>query len=353
MMIPVFDGHNDFLLRLLNSPHRRASLWLERRDEGHLDLPRLQATGFAGGFFAMFVPSVDRPSESDPDAPLDAPPYDLPMAGTIGQPEAMRAVRSMIAHMSWMEQSSDGAFRICRSATDLRACQQSGRVGGVLHLEGAEAIRPDSDDLDVLHDLGLRSLGIVWSRPNVYGHGVPFRFPSSPDTGPGLSAEGRDLVRACNRKRILLDVSHLNAEGFEDVARISDAPLVASHSGAHAVTTSSRNLTDRQLARIADSKGLVGVNFATIMLRRDGRRSPVMGWSALLRHLDHLIETMGEDHVGFGSDMEGATMPACIGDVTGFDRLRDALRAHGYDGPLLQKLFHANWHAVLERTWGN
>ena len=156
----------------------------------------------------------------------------------------------------------------------------------------------------------------------------------------------------CNRLRILIDLSHLNEAGFNDVAALSDAPLVATHSGAHAITASSRNLTDRQLAMIAERKGMVGVNFATIFLRRDGRRSPEMGWSPLLRHLGHLIDRLGEDHVGFGSDFDGTTIPANIGDVTGLPALQSALRLHGYDTALLRKLCHENWLNVLERTWG-
>jgi membrane dipeptidase len=124
--------------------------------------------------------------------------------------------------------------------------------------------------LDLLYAAGLRSLGIVWSRPNAFGHGVPFKFPSSPDTGPGLTEAGRELVRACNERRILIDLSHLNEKGFWDVAGLSTAPLVATHSNAHSVCPHARNLTDRQLDAIRESGGMVGLNFATAFLRPDG-----------------------------------------------------------------------------------
>jgi membrane dipeptidase len=191
----------------------------------------------------------------------------------------------------------------------------------------------------------------VWSRRNAFGHGVPFRFPGDPDTGPGLTPAGRDLVRECGRLRMVIDLSHLNAAGFDDVAAISQAPLVASHSNAHAVCPSTRNLTDRQLAIIAERGGLVGLNFATVFLRPDGRRAADCGWDPLLRHLDHLIGRLGEDHVGLGSDFDGATVPDVIGDVTGLPALQAALRAHGLDEPQLRKLCHGNWLALLERVW--
>ena len=228
----------------------------------------------------------------------------------------------------------------------------AGRIAGVMHMEGAEAIDEGLDALHVFHALGLRSLGPVWSRPTIWGHGVPFAFPADPDTGPGLTEAGRRLVRECDGLRILTDLSHLNAEGFRDVARISRLPLVATHSNAHRVTPSSRNLTDWQLDAIRDTGGLVGLNFATVFLRPDGRRSPDMGWDPILRHLDHLIGRLGEAHVGFGSDFDGATVPEVIGDVTGLPALQAALAAHGYDTTLLERLCHGNWLACLERVWG-
>src|SRR5690606_476421 len=115
------------------------------------------------------------------------------------------------------------------------------------------------------------SLGPVWSRDNAFAHGVPFAYPSSPDTGPGLTDAGKELVRACNRMGILIDLSHMTEKGFFDVARVSDQPLVATHSNVHAITPSARNLTDRQLDAVRDSKGVVGLNYAVSFLREDGQ----------------------------------------------------------------------------------
>ena len=95
----------------------------------------------------------------------------------------------------------------------------AGGLAAVMHIEGAEGIDADFQALDVLYAAGLRSIGPVWSRPNIFGHGVPFRFPSSPDTGPGLTDLGKELVRCCNARRIIIDLSHMNEQGFWDVAR--------------------------------------------------------------------------------------------------------------------------------------
>lgn len=351
MTLPVLDGHNDILLRLLRAPERREAIWLTGEGRGHLDLPRMREGGFAGGFFAIWVPSPDS-GLVDMDALMDNPPYALDLPGTIPLRAAQAVALAEMSHLLWMERASGGAFAVVRDAATLRANMDAGTISAILHMEGAEPISESLDELYLYHAAGLRSLGPVWSRPTLFGHGVPFAFPATPDTGPGLTDAGRRLVRACNDLRIMVDLSHLNEKGFDEVAALSNAPLVATHSNAHAVTPSSRNLTDRQLAVIRESDGMVGLNFATSFLRADGRRSPQMGWEDVLRHLDHLIEHLGEDRVGFGSDFDGATVPEGIADVAGLPRLLDALSAHGYDAPLLAKIAHGNWLRVLEKTWG-
>ncbi len=350
-MIPVFDGHNDFLLRLYEHPEQRETLWLTGGTEGHLDLPRMRKGGFAGGFFAIYIPSPVAHDAPDYMAAMENPPFALPLPELIGHHAAQPIALAKAGHLMWMERVSNGAFKICRTVAELRDCLARGVISAILHMEGAEAIDPDLDALHVFHAMGLRSLGPVWSRPTVFGHGVPFAFPSGPDTGAGLTEAGKRLVKECNRLRIMLDMSHINEAGFWDVAKLTDAPLVATHSNAHAVTPSSRNLTDRQLAAIRESGGLVGLNYATSFLRRDGKQSADMGWGDVLAHLDHLLEVLGEDGVGLGSDYDGATIPVGITDVAGQQNLIEAMRAHGYGEALIAKIAHENWFAVLERTW--
>ncbi len=351
-MIPVFDGHNDILLRLLRAPERREAIWLTGEGRGHLDLPRMKAGGFAGGFFAIYIPSPPSADEPHYEEMMDHPPYAVPLPELIGAEAAQPVALALAGHLLWMERASQGQFKICRSAAEIRDCLKHGVIAGIMHMEGAEAIDEGLDALYAFHAMGLRSLGPVWSRPTVFGHGVPFRFPSSPDTGPGLTEAGKALIRACNELKIMIDLSHLNEKGFDDVARISDAPLVATHSNAHDVTPSARNLTDRQLAMIRESKGMVGLNFATVFLRPDGKKSSDMGWEPVLRHLDHLLANLGEDHVGLGSDFDGASLPKGIGDVTGLPALQEAMRSHGYGEALIRKISHQNWLGLLERTWG-
>ena len=144
----------------------------------------------------------------------------------------------------------------------------------------------------------------------------------------------------------------MNEAGFDDVAKISTTPLVATHSNAYALSESPRNLTDRQLAQIRETGGMVGFNYATFYISKDGTAANDMGWEPLIRHMDHLIEHLGEDHVGLGSDFDGCIVPKLIGDVTGVPSFLTALSDHGYDKPLITKLAHENWLDSLERGLG-
>jgi membrane dipeptidase len=251
-----------------------------------------------------------------------------------------------------IEDESNGHFRIVRTAADLQRCLDEGVMPAVLHLEGADAIDTDLDALHVLYRAGLRSLGLVWSRPNAFAEGVGWQFQHSADTGPGLTGAGRELVRACNGLGIMLDVSHLNERGFWDVAALSDAPLVATHSNAYTICAATRNLTDPQLDAIADSDGMVGLNFAPHNLREDGVSDKDTPLEVMVRQIDYLVERLGIDRVGFGSDFDGVPVSQEIGDVSGLPKLMSALRERGYDDRALRKLAHENWLRVLRKTWG-
>ncbi|NVK14330.1 MAG: membrane dipeptidase [Rhodobacteraceae bacterium] len=342
----IFDGHNDLLLQIHSANVTVDENGFLGSGGHHIDLSKAQKGGFAGGLFAIFVPD-----ETDAGfmEEMMAESYDLPLPPALDWPRSAQIAFAQAAILKRLEQQ--GAVSICRTAADIRGAMQEGIMAAVMHMEGAEAIDPDFHTLEVLHSAGLRSLGPVWSRPTLYGHGVPFRFPSSPDTGPGLTAEGIRLVKKCNDLNIMIDLSHLNEAGFWDVASHSSKPLVATHSNAHALCPHSRNLTDRQLHAIRDSDGMVGLNFAVAFLRDDGRMYADTPIARMVEHLDYLIGELGEDRVGLGSDFDGATVPAAIRDVSGLPVLRDAMKARGFDDALMAKLCHGNWLRVLEKIW--
>lgn len=340
----VFDGHNDVLLRLGGPDGGGPDAFFERGDRGHLDYPRAREGGFGGGFFAVWIPSPGG-KETPGRAPGALPP-------AIDPAYALRRSMAATAMLFGIEDRSGGRLRIVRTAAELQRCLDGGVMPAVLHFEGADAIDTELDALHVLYRAGLRSLGLVWGRPNAFAEGVAVHFRRSPDTGPGLTEAGRGLVRACNDLRIMIDVSHLNERGFWDVADLTDAPLVASHSNAYALCPSTRNLTDPQLDAIAASDGMVGLNFAVNFLRDDAARDANTPLEVMVRQIDYLAERVGIDKVGFGSDFDGVLIPQEIGDASGLPKLMSALRERGYDDAALRKLAHENWIRVLRKTWG-
>ncbi len=319
---------------------RRPSAFFSRNHNGHLDFPRARAGGMAGGFFAVFVMGPKPANRARPYSPLDpavAKRETLAMAGLLYQ---------------WVA-ASRGRFRVVTSTQTLRKNLSKGVMSAILHFEGAEAIDPELHLLEVWYRAGLRSLGITWSRPNVFGHGVPFKFPGSPNQGPGLTSAGKQLVRACNRLGILVDLSHLNEKGFWDVAKISKHPLVATHSASHVLCPSPRNLTDGQLKAIQQSNGVVGVVYYPGFLREDGKGSARTPIEEIAKHVEYIATRIGINHVALGSDFDGAAMPRAMKDASGLPKLVNALRQRGFGKKDLEKIAHANWLRVLSATWKN
>ena len=342
----IFDGHNDVLTNLYKAGEGADGFLTSL--PGHIDLPRARTGGFGGGFFAIWVPSTGDFAAMMEE--MKKASYALPISDPVAYADAIAPTMGEAALLFQLE--ALGALTICRTVAEIETCRAESRIAAVLHVEGAEAIDPDFHTLDVLYAAGLRSLGPVWSRPTIYGEGAPFAFPASPDQGGGLTADGQRLVRRCNQMGIMLDLSHLNEAGFWDVARLSDAPLVATHSNAHAITPHARNLTDRQLDAIAESDGMVGLNFATAMLRPDGAMRADTPVSDMLAHLDHLIARLGDTRVGLGSDFDGATVPEGVADVAGLPVLVQAMRDRGYGDEVIERLCWGNWMRVLRATWG-
>ena len=341
-MIPVFDGHNDAITREGGPDLSR------RLEDGDLDLPRMREGGMRGGIFAVFTPS---PGEaSDPVTFGDGGVYAEPLAAPVDHERAAAHAAAAAERLLALERR--GELVLARSIEDVDAAYDGSTPPvAVLHLEGAEAIDPDLEALPEWHARGLRSLGPVWSRANDFATGVQFAFPSSPDLGPGLTERGEALVAACAEMGILVDLSHMNEAGFWDVARLEPGPLVASHSGAHALCAASRNLTDAQLDAIAASGGLVGIVFATAFLRSDFADDAETPIGLIAEHARYVAERIGVEHVALGSDFDGATIPAGLGGVAGLPKLVQALREVGFAEDELASICWHNWRRVLAVWW--
>jgi membrane dipeptidase len=308
--------------------------------------------GMRGGVFAVFTPTpgdedgIDLSGDEGDDGV-----FAKPLAEPVPHQVAAAHATAAAGRLARLERR--GELTVGRRIADFDAAfaDPAAPPLAVLGLEGAEAIDPGLEALEHWHAAGLRVLGPVWSRANVFATGVQFAFPSSPDIGPGLTDAGRALVAACAELGILVDLSHLNEAGFWDVAELAPGPLVASHSGAHALAAASRNLTDRQLDAIAASDGLVGIVFAAPFLRPDFADDPDTPLALIAEHARYVADRVGPRHVALGSDFDGATIPAELGGVAGLPKLLDALRAAGFDEEELAGIAWRNWRRVLDAWW--
>lgn len=317
-MIPIIDGHTDYLLSLLETGRD----FLTESDCGHVDLPRARRGHLAAMFSAVFIRDAYLPDQA--------------------LLRTMRAVDRLLQTIA----ASGGAMQLVTTVSELEHCLRTGTFGAILHFEGAEAIDPEFAVLRLAYGLGLRSLGLTWSRPNIYAEGV-----GPDDRGRGLTDLGRSLVRACNQLGIVIDVSHLNDAGFWDVIEWSTHPVVASHSNCRALCPVPRNLTDEQIRALAAKGGLLGINFHVGFLRTGAERPEDVSLGDVIAHIDHVAGLVGIDYVAFGSDFDGATMPHDLRDAAAMPRLVEALSRHGYDDVAMRKICYENWLRVLRTVW--
>ncbi|MEB6668186.1 dipeptidase [Acinetobacter vivianii] len=343
--VVVFDGHNDLLTRLwLSDQADPVQAFIHEQLSGQLDLKRCQQAGFVGGMFAIFLPPFAYVKQHHPDKLVDKNAEDF----TQQQVEQICLAQLELAQQ--MVQASE-QIQLCTSVQQIQDCRTQGQLAVVLHMEGAEALQDNPDLLDVFYQAGLRSIGPLWNRVSQFGHGLNARFPHSPDTGAGLTIVGKALLRRCAEKKMVVDVSHMNERAFWDTVDILQQPIVATHSNAHALCPQARNLTDPQLKAIAESGGMVGVNFDVAFLRGDGQRNADTPLELILDHLEYMMDHLGEDHIGFGSDFDGALISTELQDVTGLAQLIAAMQQRHYSKELIEKICWGNWLNVLNRIW--
>ena len=342
----IFDGHNDLLTRLwLSSAADPVHDFIYGTLPGHLDLKRCQQAGWMGGLFSIFLPPYSYVKNNHPEK------LSNPSHSDFTPQEIVNICCAQLALAQQLQDRSNGQIQICTSLAQINACQKNQQLAIVLHLEGAEFLAIEPELLDVFYEAGLRSIGPLWNRKSLFGGGLNASFPHSPDTGSGLTTQGKDLILACRGKHMLIDVSHMNERAFWDTLEIIDQPIVATHSNAHVLCQQARNLTDRQLAAIKQSGGMVGVNFDVAFLRTDGKRDTQTSLDVIVDHLAYLIDHLGEDHVGFGSDFDGCLLPDDLSDISQISMLIERMKKRHFSDKLIEKITSKNWFSVLDKIW--
>lgn len=314
----VFDAHNDLLHRALRSSVNI----LEKNSGGHSDIPRLMEGGVCAQVLALFIPTDEIPS-----GPLR---YTLRLMDIL-----FKAV-----------EESNGQVILAKKAVDIKKARDEGKLAVILSMEGAEGLEEDLAALRMLHRLGLRIVGIAWSRRNKAADGV-----TEEGLDEGLTSYGAELVEELNRLGIIIDVSHLAPKGVAQVLKLSKHPVIASHSNVYALCPHYRNLTDAQIKAIAEKGGVIGVNFVPRFLSPRPEKATI---EDVLDHIEYIIRLGGIDCAGLGSDFDGFTDPPPKGleDATCFPRIADGLLKRGYSEDQVEKILWGNFLRVFEEVVG-
>ncbi|MGI9625458.1 MAG: dipeptidase [Longimicrobiales bacterium] len=358
----VFDCHTDTLLRVLAE-----GIDMGIRSTGdplvhRSDLPRYKAAGVNAQVFAAWVD------------PIFLPDHTL-----------RRGVQLVGAFYRMVEQNPD-AIGHARTASDVKEIVASGRLAALLSVEGGDAIQNELDALRMYHRLGASSMTLCHSRTTDW-------IDSSTDAPKwnGLNDFGRGVIEEMNRLGMVVDVSHTSDQAARDVIQISDAPVVASHSSCRALCDHPRNLSDPLLEAIAETGGVVGINFYSGFLSQEYRDDlsskypdplaalnpteevapkdmdrlakerlylmakhdlPRPAFSTILDHVDHAVSVVGAEHVALGSDLDVPHMstPTGFDDVTGFPRITEGLLGRGYSQAAAAGILGGNWLRVFEQV---
>ena len=330
---PLIDGHNDLPWAIRDydvAPMDVEAYDLRQRTPGHTDLERLRAGMVGGQFWSVYVPA-DAVDEGAARVQLEQ--IDLAHRIIERYPES---------------------FELALTADDAVRIFESGKVASMLGMEGGHAIENSLGALRTFHDLGARYMTLT--------HSANIDWADSccedPELG-GLSAFGEEVVREMNRLGMLVDLSHVSPETMNDALDVTAAPVIFSHSSAFAVTRHLRNVPDAVLRRMPENGGVVMVTFVTVFVNEDLRQwserpesersaeRPEATLSDVADHIEHIRDVAGVDHVGIGSDFDGATTPAGLEDVSTFPALLAELSRRGWTEADLRKLAGEN---VL-RVW--
>jgi membrane dipeptidase len=357
----VVDSHDDTTQRLVDDK----TFKIEARDpKGNIDIPRMREGGLDALFFSIWVPSE------------------------VTGPPAVKKAMDQIDAVREAARLHPNDFLLATTAADVRRAVAERKIAALMGMEGGHMI---DDDMRLLRNyaaLGVRYLTLTHFKNNNWAD-------SSTDKPAhnGLTAFGKDVVRELNRLGVMVDISHVADKTFYDALAVTTAPVIASHSSCRAIANHPRNMTDDMLRALAKNGGVVMINYHAGFLSEEFRVAsekksgnivakmaamskkcggneacttmegeridreammsgelPKVGWEKIVEHIDHAVKVAGADHVGLGSDFDGATMPIGMEDASKLPKITDALLKKGYSEGDVQKILGGNILRVMEQV---
>jgi len=355
----VVDTHDDTTLRLLSDKE----FDIARRDtRGHVDIPRMREGGLDALFFSIY------------------------MSGNVTGPEAVKRSLRLIDSVREAVRKNPNDLVLAATAADIRRAHKQGKIAALMGMEGGHMIDDDLGMLRMYAALGVRYLTLT--------HGVSTNWADSSTGQPknnGLTEFGKDVIRELNRLGLMVDISHVSDKTFYDALQVTRAPVIASHSSCRTICNAPRNMTDDMIRALAKNGGVIQINYHTGFLSQEyadasaARRSegqakmaeiqkqfpndpdrqrlerervfqelaakmPKVSWEKIIEHIDHAVKVAGADHVGLGSDFDGATMPEGLEDCSKLPKITDALLKKGYSERDVEKILGGNLLRVMEQV---
>jgi membrane dipeptidase len=353
----VVDTHDDTTQRFLDGKFDLG----ERTNTGSIDIPRMKEGGLSAIFFSIWIPSK------------------------VTGPEAVRRALQQIDAVREQIRKHPNDLVLATTAAEIREAKKKGQIAALMGVEGGHMINSDLAVLRKFAGLGVRYMTLTHSGNDEWAD-------SSTDKAVhnGLTDFGKDVVREMNRLGVMVDISHVSDKTFADALAISKAPMIASHSSCRAICDAPRNMTDEMMKALAAKGGVVQINYHVGFLSQEFRdaekndpkinadigqevtkrcgdneacqllegdkltreaveqgKLPRVGYEKIIEHIDHAVKVAGADHVGLGSDFDGANMPYGMEDATKLPLITDALLKEGYSESDVRKILGENTLRVM------
>lgn len=317
MDFKVIDGHIDTLLTLKHQERK----FSQRSNKGHCDLQRMKEGCVSAAIFAIF-PAMTKKHIIN------------------GLDEWFKLVNNPENHL----------YHI-KCIEDFKNAENSKKIGAILHFEGAGGIDKDFALLRLSYQLGLRSMGLSWSNVNKFATGALF---DQEQEDRGLTEKGKQLLITAQKMGITIDVSHLNDPSFWDAIKITNKPIIATHSNCRSICNVPRNLTDKQIIAIYEKHGTIGLNFGLRFLsgeHKQAKSSVELPLEVFKSHIDHIVKLSDINTIAIGTDFDGTMVPLNISGSNDLPKFFDFFLENGYSEQDLKKLSHQNLLRVFRDTW--
>jgi len=353
----VVDTHDDTTQRFLNADFDIGV----RNASGSIDVPRMREGGLGAIFFSIWIPSK------------------------ITGPEAVNRAQVQIDAVREQVRKHPNNLVLAATAAEIREARKKGKIAALMGVEGGHMINSDLDVLRKFASLGVRYMTLTHSGNDEWAD-------SSTDKAAhnGLTDFGKDVIREMNHLGVMVDISHVSDKTFYDALEVSKAPLIASHSSCRAICDAPRNMTDQMMKDLAAKGGVIQINYHVGFLSQEFRNAekanpelnkaisvevtkrcgdneacqliegdritreyvdqgklPRVEWTKIIEHIDHAVKVVGAEHVGLGSDFDGANMPYGMEDATNLPRITEALSRKGYSEGDIKKILGENTLRVM------